>query len=351
MKIKLFISLVLSLFANSMLAQSPDARFSQFYAAPLQLNPALNGVFDGSFRIVANYRDQWASILDTDPYRTLAFSFDYRQRVFDGDYFAMGFDVLGDQAGITKLRNSRANANFSYLKKLVGGRGTNYGQYLIAGGQIGAGQSTIDYSDVWFTSQFDMSKEEVDFALDNLENINESSGMYLNINAGLMWYGVIDDDFSVYAGAAINHLNNPQFSFLDNQQHTMYEKWILHAGGQLPLGDAFSILPAAVYMIQGPSNSTTFGFNVRYSNNDRNELAVRAGAWMHLANELTTSTLNDAFIINGALEFEDYQFGFSYDINASSLKDATAGRGGFELSFIYIHPGKERRFRVKCPQF
>ena len=336
----------------SLQAQSPDARFSQFYAAPLQLNPALNGVFDGSFRLVANYRDQWASILDTDPFRTLAFSFDYRQRVFEGDYFAMGFDVLGDQAGISKLRNTRANVNFSYLKRLVGGRGADYAQYLIAGGQVGAGQAQVDFSDLWFTSQFDMSKEEIDFALDNMESINESSDVYFNANVGLMWYGVIDKDFSVYAGAAVNHVNQPQFSFLDDQTHTMFEKWVIHAGAQIPLGgDAFSILPAAVYLTQGPSNSSTFGFNVRYSNNERNELAIRAGTWLHLSNELESSTLTDALIFTGALEFDAYQFGFSCDINTSSARNLTAGRGGFELSFIYIHPSRERRLQVKCPKF
>ena len=312
----------------------------------------MNGVFDGSFRLVANYRDQWASILDTDPFRTLAFSFDYRQKVFDGDYFSMGFDALGDQAGMTKLRNTRAHINLSYLKRLVGGRGTDYAQYLIAGGQIGAGQAAVDYSNVWFTSQFDMSKEEIDYALNNLENINESSDVYLNVNAGLMWYGVIDDNFSFYAGGALNHVNEPQFSFLDDQSHSMYKKWVLHGGAQIPLGgDAFSILPAAIHMIQGPSNSTTFGFNVRYTNNERNELAIRAGTWMHISNELEDSTLTDAFIITGALEFDAYQFGFSYDINMSSLTDLTGGRGGFELSFIYVHPSQERRLKVKCPNF
>lgn len=39
-------------------SNAQDARFAQFYYAPLQLNPALTGVFEGQFRespITANY--------------------------------------------------------------------------------------------------------------------------------------------------------------------------------------------------------------------------------------------------------------------------------------------------------
>ena len=34
--------------------QAQDARFSQFYATPLQLNPAMIGVYEGQFRVGVN---------------------------------------------------------------------------------------------------------------------------------------------------------------------------------------------------------------------------------------------------------------------------------------------------------
>ena len=48
--------------------QAQDVHFSQFYAAPLLVNPAQTGNFSGTARVGANYRDQWGSI--TVPYRT-----------------------------------------------------------------------------------------------------------------------------------------------------------------------------------------------------------------------------------------------------------------------------------------
>src|ERR1700733_16253646 len=36
--------------------------FSQFFASPLTLNPALTGKFNGVVRVAGNYRDQWPAI-------------------------------------------------------------------------------------------------------------------------------------------------------------------------------------------------------------------------------------------------------------------------------------------------
>src|SRR6185369_4935517 len=57
---KLVASVVLILFiGESVTAQDPQ--FSQFYAAPLYLNPAFAGA-TGQARVGANYRNQWPAI-------------------------------------------------------------------------------------------------------------------------------------------------------------------------------------------------------------------------------------------------------------------------------------------------
>ena len=340
---KTILLLIMCSFVLQLRAQSPDPRYDQFYASPLQLNPALSGVFNGTFRFVANYRDQWASILDRDPIRTAAFSFDYRYNVIRDDYFAAGMDLLTDQAGPSKFRHSKGHLNVAYLKKLSGAGYNSQAQYLIAGAQIGLGQASLDFSNVWFTSQFDMSKEEIDLASSSNELLSENSNTYLDFNAGLVWYGVIEEDFSVYAGAAIHHLNNPEFTFLDNRSNRLYEKYSFHTGAQIPFSRELSILPAVVYNTQGPSDSYTFGANLRYSNRDWHEIAVRIGSWIHLSNELESSALSDAIIFTGILEYERLQFGLSYGINSSSLVDATNGRGAYEISLLYVHPERSRR--------
>ena len=60
-------------------SDAQDVHFSQYYAAPLTLNPALTGLVNGVFRASFNYRNQWFNIptLNTiAPYQTYQASFD-----------------------------------------------------------------------------------------------------------------------------------------------------------------------------------------------------------------------------------------------------------------------------------
>ena len=55
-------------------ASAQDPNFSQFFASPLTLNPALTGKFDGVYRVAGNYRNQWPTI--NNAFRTYTASFD-----------------------------------------------------------------------------------------------------------------------------------------------------------------------------------------------------------------------------------------------------------------------------------
>jgi len=89
---KYIITILLACFFFSKL-QAQDPRFAQFYAAPDQLNPALNVVYEGKFRFIANYRDQWASVLDDVPFRTISAHVDARFNIGKNDYLAVLHEV------------------------------------------------------------------------------------------------------------------------------------------------------------------------------------------------------------------------------------------------------------------
>ncbi len=348
LRLQLPIFLILLFLGWSTSTKAQDPRFSQFYAAPMHLNPAMTGAFDGSWRVALNYRDQWASILQQQPFRTIGAGFDMRLNVAGNDYFSFGLNFMGDQAGESRLRQTNGHLSMSYLKELTGGRGGN-AQYLIAGGQAGFGQSRLDYSGLWFTDQFDVPSENLDLSQQSAEMLNNSNNPYMDINAGLLWYAIFDDNFSLYAGGAMNHINRPEVSLIDGSEAFIPLRWTIHIGGELPLTREFSLLPAIAVMDQGGSNSFTFGLNFRYTNYDWRELAVRIGTWMHLANK-DSGILSDALTFAAILELDRMNLGLSYDINISPLIAATNSRGTVELSFIYVHP-EERRVRVKCPNF
>ncbi|MBL7808489.1 MAG: type IX secretion system membrane protein PorP/SprF, partial [Saprospiraceae bacterium] len=71
-----FLALCFVMFAA--VAQAQDIHFSQFYQSPLNLNPAMTGVMNCNHRFVANYRNQWASILKNRAYNTYSASYDQK---------------------------------------------------------------------------------------------------------------------------------------------------------------------------------------------------------------------------------------------------------------------------------
>lgn len=345
-------------------SQAQDALFAQFYTAPQQLNPAMTGVFGGQWRANANYRQQWTGVFSDRPLRTIHAGFDYRFRMMDDDFLAVGINALEDElGGDARLRRTYGSLSFAYHKQLSGNRYRSADQYLILGGQIGAGQHAITTPDLWFDRQFDAPNSQINRNLPSGE-INPQSKIFPDANLGLMWYTVSGINKSFYFGLSVHHLLQPNITFFNDAKERLYRRFSLNVGGEFPFSDEFSMLPSLLTTLQGPSMTTMFGSNFRYSNHDWYEVAVRMGAWYRLANRYvwsapttagvqqsgSSSIFSDAVTISAILEMERWNLGFSYDIQVSSLAVPTNTRGAFEVSLIYVHP-EVRRVKTVCPKF
>jgi type IX secretion system PorP/SprF family membrane protein len=344
---------VLGAFVPSELS-AQDPHFSQFYASPLQMNPAQTGVFAGEYRFTANYRTQNYAVLGNQAYKSIAASFEGRRPVGRDDYYSFGVAVLRDQVGESQFSQSRAVLSGSYLKQVGSGRSRGSGQFLIGGAQLGIAQWSYDWNDLWFSEQFnvvDPRNPFINFAASNGEALSAmETDLFMEFNAGVLYYNVIDEDNSFYLGGAIHHLTEPNVSFLDDQSEMLHRRWVGQAGGQISLTREASLLPAIAVMGQGPSFLGIGGVNLRYSNRDWREVAIRAGLWGRIANQGESGMGLDAMVVSAILEVERWQFGLSYDVTVSDLSTANNSRGAFELSMIYVHPSKER-FKVICPKF
>src|SRR5205809_1998922 len=77
-----------------------DPNFSQFFASPLTLNPALTGKFDGVYRIAGNYRNQWPTINNAFVTKTASIDFGIlKNRLADIDQLGVGILAITDRAG------------------------------------------------------------------------------------------------------------------------------------------------------------------------------------------------------------------------------------------------------------
>src|SRR3954467_10487732 len=100
-------------------AHAQDPNFSQFFASPLTLNPALTGKFDGMFRVAGNYRNQWPTI--NNAFTTATISLDagiLKNKIPEYDQFGIGFMGFTDKSGNGVLQHNYAAFSMAYHKAL-----------------------------------------------------------------------------------------------------------------------------------------------------------------------------------------------------------------------------------------
>src|SRR5688500_8005409 len=107
-----------TILASAYSLSAQDIHFSQYNTSPLTLNPALTGFYTGDYRITFNYRSQWGSF--TDPYRTLAASFEVS--AFKGklknDHLGIGLSFSNDKSGEIELGTNYITLSAAYRKTL-----------------------------------------------------------------------------------------------------------------------------------------------------------------------------------------------------------------------------------------
>ncbi len=331
-KISLFICTVF--LTVSAFAQDPH--FSQFFSSPLTLNPAFTGKFDGQWRLAVNHRDQWPSI--PKAYVTSSGSFDFsvmKDKLPAGDVFGIGISGLSDASANDQLKLNYGSVSMSYHKAL-----DENGYNTIGAGFQGTYSSlTLDEGKLTFEDmlrQNGFTGARTDFFA------NGNNQNYFDINAGILFSGSSDGTNNYYAGVSVYHVNRPKVGFKD-QNYFLENRLTVHGGGSVLVADALTLNASIIHQRQAKASETTLGGALAYNLNTEqdNPSNIFVGAWVRV---------NDALIPYVGLEVGGLRIGASYDVNISSLKTATASRGGSEFSLIYIKR-KAESSGIPCPRF
>lgn len=332
---------------------SQDIHFSQFYMSPLNLNPAMTGVMNCTQRAVVNFRNQWAGVLGSNAYNTYSASYDRRLAVGKEDYFGVGGTLWGDVAGSSKFGTTQGRISFSFSKKIGGSRKTSH--YLAVGADAGITQRRVRTGDLRWPTQ--VSGGVFDPSVGFAEIIPNDNFIYPDLSGGLLWFSNFDNDKNIYIGAALHHLNQPNVSFLNNDE-SLYSRLTVHAGGEYPVTKKMSLRPNLIYMKQGPHVEINAGTSLRFkmsgspggNGQDITGQFFQVGAWYRVGNKVDGGIISDAIIVSSRFDFNNYGIGFSYDYNVSSLSAASTANGSFELSLTYLICGSSAR-GVYCPTF
>src|SRR5258706_10896165 len=95
------------------IAQDPN--FSQFFASPLTLNPALTGKFDGVVRVAGNFRNQWPTINNAFVTKTASVDFGLlKNRLPEIDKLGIGILGVSDNAADGVLVTNYGGLSLAY---------------------------------------------------------------------------------------------------------------------------------------------------------------------------------------------------------------------------------------------
>ncbi len=296
-----------------------DPVFSQFFAAPVYLNPAYAGS-TGCSRIGMNYR-HWNSI---DNFHVVNFSYDtYSERLQGG----LGVIVTSDLSNTMVVQ-------------------TNMGLVYAYHAQV-TDDSFLNLSVQAGYIRNDSRLRSEDF-YDPAEDIPDNfRGHDVDFSAGAMYFSN-----SVYGGVAVHHLNDPDMSLFEEQEDRQGRKYTAHLGMYFEPGQR-SFRP-------GGANTFFFSPNIIVQHESYHQHVsgglyagtkpIMLGVWLRHHrlqsrsdnennNSGDASSLNTLVFLAG-INMGDYRIGMSYDYplgntNLSNLMTV------FELSLAY---------RFNCPQ-
>lgn len=311
--LKIYVAMLLSIATLNLKAQT-DPHFSQYYAYPLWLNPALTGVIDGDYRASVNFKQQWGAI--SNSFLTGGASFD----VAPTKNFAFGATILNQRAG---------ELDFNYLTALVSGSyrlrfGLEGLQMISFGLQAGFVNRSFDLSQGRFGNQFNPITG-YDGGMFNGESFSSTSSFVPDINAGIMYFdGNPNQNVNVFVGASAAHLNRPIERFTENSARTPI-RFTAHGGARIRASEILDIVPNGLVMYQGNTNEISVGAYAQLMVNNQSNILFGGNY-----------RVKDAAIAFVGLQFKNMVFGLSYDVNTSTFQRASNSNGGLELSISLI---------------
>jgi type IX secretion system PorP/SprF family membrane protein len=324
-------------------SMAQDIHFSQFFEAPLLRNPSLAGIFTGDVRVQGVYRDQWKSF--TDAYRSGSFNGEYKMPIGkSNDFVTAGLQILYDKAGSAGLTTTFIMPAINYHKSLSNEKI----MYLSVGFMGGLLQKTLDRSKITTNAQFDGTAynpalaDGETFIDPKYTSPDGSFGTSFNTSFGT------DQKNSLYFGAAYHHISRPRNSFYLSAAAALHPKYVFSAGVKYNIDDYTFFSLQADHSEQGSFSETIGGalYSFKLEGTPDEPLYI-----LHLGAFLRWK---DALIPVFKIDYNPFSIAISYDVNVSTLKTVSQGRGGFELSVSYVgflDRSNTSKNKVLCPRF
>lgn len=315
--------------------------FSQFYNAPMLLNPANTGLLkDNDWRAGINYRNQWATVPVSYSTFSAYADFGLFRSKWETSWLGTGVAVWRDVAGDGNLALTKVQTNLAY--HVLASDKISFS----AGMAMSYNQRSVDYSKLSFDVQWD----EFSFNKNapNLESNTKQKTTYVDMVAGANFSYYNNSNLYIKASFSAMHLNQPTETFY-GAPNKIGLRPVANVEVIYLAGEKIILNPTFYYTRQKKASEMIAGslFNIKAgesrSAKDANEIVL--GAFYRV---------KDAIIGAAGYKWNSKQFMVSYDHTISDMAEGNGGLGAFEFSLIFegsYHQQDFLRNTYGCPRF
>jgi type IX secretion system PorP/SprF family membrane protein len=309
--------------------------------SPLVTNPANSGFMpDGDYRLGANYRNQWSSVMAL-PYKTMSIFGDVQvmQNSDNTGWLGVGGLILRDVAGSGNLTSTKIYGTVAYHQMI------NAGSLLSLGFNAGWANKQINTSNLKFPDQFDGNF--FDSHLPTSAVLSKNNISYVDMQVGMNYAYFPTGNMYLNAGFSAMHVNRPKETFFNSQQgeNRVPVRYTAFLNGSFKPSEMLIINPNVYASYQAKSYEIVGGLNAHYNLSGDGEKILIGGLYYRF---------KDAIIPMLGVGLKDYTFTFTYDVTMSSLKNFNNSRGALEFSLIkqgVVDRYQGNRRESMCPSF
>ena len=288
------------------------AEFTQFWASPLHLNPALAGISHGP-RVAMNYRNQWPE-LGAGPnggFVSYAVSYDQHVEAIRG---GLGVLFVSDRIANDILVQNRLSAMYSFQARISDRFALKFGV---------EGSYSHRYVD-WYEM---LVSDQIDPFTGFFQSVGvpnptaEPPPGDFDRHRGNASVGVLAFSNKYYGGVSIHNLV-PERDFYGDETSVLGVT--VHGGAVFTFGKGYRqkgfVSPSAMYAFQNSFNQITLGSMIGYD-------LFYTGIWLRHTIENFDAVISGVGIKKGVL-----RFGYTFDVNVSPLRGTA---GSHEFSFVF----------------
>ncbi len=313
------------LLPGSISLHSQDIHFTQFYNAPLTLNPALTGISNGDIRITGLYRSQWNAA--NAPYKTFQAGAEKKfYNVQHEDWWLSGgLNVFYDRTGDGNFSTTHITLSGSYTKML------DKENFLTIGLSGGVAQRQFEFGNFTFDNQWNGDIFDENRPVN--ETFDDPNIFYPDFGVGFNWRGQQQKKRTkMDLGGAAFHFNQPNQNYLSGDKSPLPVRLSLYVMPTVQITPVGDVVAHGTAQIQGDYFEALAGAAYRHhlSTKKSKEVALQLGFGYRF------NAVGDALTPAMEVHFRDLMVGFSWDVNVSGFSAATNRNGGPEFTVRYI---------------